>query len=131
MKKMEFQLLNKNPKGWKTGDCVVRALAAANNMSWESTYLMLCEVGLKKCRMPNSKHTYEQLLKDYGWTKFKMPKHENGSRYTVRELIDKYPEDRIVISMANHLTFADKGTLIDLWNCGNKSVGNYWIKGGK
>ena len=30
--------------------------------------------------------------------------------------------------MANHLSFIDKGTLVDTWNCGSKSVGNYWIK---
>lgn len=129
---MEFVKQNINPKGWKTDDCVVRALAKANNMSWESTYLMLCEVGLKKCRMPNSKHTYEALLKTYGWVKYKMPKHSDGSRYTVKELVDEKSNKRMVISIANHLTFADKGTLIDTWNCGGKSVGNYWIKeGGK
>lgn len=129
---MVFQLHNNNPKGWKnTGDCVVRAISEANHMSWESTYLMLCEVGLKKCRMPNEKHTYEQLLKDYRWVKYKMPKHEDGTRYTVKELIDENPTKRMVISVANHLTFADNGTLIDTWNCGLKSVGNYWIKEGK
>lgn len=129
---MEFIKQNINPKGWKTGDCVVRALAKANNMSWESTYLMLCEVGLKKCRMPNDKQTYEALLKTYGWVKYKMPKHNDGTRYTVKELADEKPNDRIIVSMASHLSFIDKGTLVDSWNCSNKSVGNYWIKeGGK
>lgn len=126
---MEFKRTNLNPKEWKhEGDCVVRALAAANNMSWEKTYSLLCEIGLKKCRMPNSKYTYEQLLKNYDWIKYKMPKHSDGRRYTVKELADEKPNDRIVVSMANHLSFIDKGTLVDTWNCGNKSVGNYWIK---
>lgn len=125
---MEFNKVNINPKGWKTGDCVVRAIAEANNTSWECTYLSLCEVGLKKCRMPNDKPTYEAFLKSCGWIKYKMPKHQDGTRYTVRELADKYPTKRIIVSMANHLSFIDKGTLVDLWNCGSKSVGNYWIK---
>ena len=129
---MEFKKENINPKGWKTGDCVVRACALANHMSWESTYLTLCEIGATKCRMPNEKHTYEQFLKDRGWVKYKMPVWYDAfgkkHRYTVKELINEKPDKRIIISIANHLTFADNGTLIDLWNCGSKSVGNYWIK---
>lgn len=28
---MKFKEYNNNPKGWKTGDCVIRAIALANN----------------------------------------------------------------------------------------------------
>lgn len=129
---MEFKQTNLNPKGWKTGDCVVRAIAAAENLSWEVTYLFLCEVGGKKCRMPNDKQTYEQFLKDRGWIKQKMPVWYDAfgkkNRYTVQELANEFPDKKMVISVANHLTYVDKGTLIDTWNCGRKSVGNYWIK---
>lgn len=129
---MEFKQHNINPKGWKTGDCVVRALAGANNMSWESTYLTLCDIGANKCRMPNDKATYEAFLKQRGWTKYKMPVWYDAfgkkNRYTVKDLVDEYPNRVIVISVAHHLTYANKGTLIDLWNCGSKSVGNYWMK---
>ena len=125
---MIFQKTNINPKDWKTGDCVVRAIAQVNNTSWEVTYQQLCEIGLKKCRMPNDKQTYEALLKQYGWVKQKMPRHADGTRYTVEELIDELPKKTLIISMANHLTCAKAGTLIDTWNCSQKSVGNYWTK---
>lgn len=125
---MIFQKTNNNPKEWKhEGDCVVRAIASANHTSWEVTYQQLCEIGLKKCRMPNSKSTYELLLKEYGWIKQKMPRHTNGKRFTVEEIIDVVRKP-MVISMANHLTYSDGAALIDTWNCKNKSVGNYWVK---
>lgn len=124
---MIFQKTNINPKGWKTGDCVVRAIASANNTSWEVTYQQLCEIGLKKCRMPNDKQTYEALLKQYGWIKQKMPRHGDGTRYTVEELVDTI-RDKMVISVAHHLTYSDGVSLIDTWDCRYKSVGNYWIK---
>ena len=129
---MEFRKENINPKGWKTGDCVVRAIAGANNMSWEVAYLQLCDIGAKKCRMPNDKQTYEAWLKEHGWVKQKMPvwydAFGNRNRYTVKALADEYPDIKMIVSVASHLTFVDKGTLIDSWNCGSKSVGNYWIK---
>lgn len=127
---MEFVKQNLNPKGWKTGDCVVRAIANANHTSWESTYLALCDIGAEKCRMPNEKHTYEALLKEYGWIKQKMPRHEDGSRFTVRELVEQH-NGPMVISMAKHLTYAINNTIYDLWDCGSKSVSNYWTKNEK
>lgn len=129
---MEFVQFNANPKGWKTGDCVIRAISKATNMSWEVTYRMLCEIGEKKCRMPNDKIVFEACLKERGWIKQKMPVWYDAfgkrNRYTVRELSNEFPEKKMIVSVAHHLTFVDKGTLIDTWNCGSKSVGNYWIK---
>lgn len=124
---MIFQKTNINPKGWKTGDCVVRAIAQANNTSWEVTYQQLCEIGLKKCRMPNDKQTYEALLKQYGWVKQKMPRYADGTRFTVGELVEQY-NGPIIISMAKHLTYAIGNTIYDTWDCSGKAVSNYWIK---
>ena len=125
---MEFVQFNANPKGWKTGDCVVRAISKATNTSWEVTYLRLCEIGASKCRMPNDKIVFELLLKNLGWQKHKMPRHSDNSRYTVRELADEFPTDEMIVSVAHHLSFVSYGTLIDTWNCGSKSVGNYWTR---
>ena len=61
---MIFQKFNANPKEWKReGDCVVRAISVANNVSWQVTYLQLCELGEKRFRMPNSKPIYEEYVK--------------------------------------------------------------------
>lgn len=129
---MEFKKFNANPKEWKgEGDCVIRALCTGMNQTWEETYLDLTKLGLKKCRMPNSKRTYEAYLEQKGWIKHKMPRHDDGSRYTVRELIDESPNMKAIISVANHLTYVDTGTLLDTWDCSRKSVGNYWTKGGE
>lgn len=124
---MEFKKYNKNPKQWKhEGDCVVRAISTAMNQTWDETYMELCYLGRKKCMMPNSKKLYEAYLKQMGWEKHKMPRHLDRSRYTVAEIIDENKNRTMIISMANHLTCAVDGTLIDTWDCRNKSVGNYW-----
>lgn len=126
---MEFIKLNVNPKGWKTGDCVIRALTTASELDWLEVYDTLCEIGRKKCRMPNDKIVYEKFLQDQGFINCKMPRHADNSRYTVKELIDEIGEGNIlVINIANHVTVAVNDKLIDLWNCGSKSVGNYFKK---
>lgn len=126
---MEFIKRNENPKGWKTGDCVVRALTTATEMDWLDVYDELCQIGRKKCRMPNDKITYEKFLTDHGFTNCKMPRHSDNSRYTVNELIDEIGEGNIlVMNVAHHTTVSVNDKLVDLWNCGGKSVGNYFIK---
>ena len=136
---MEFELINKNPKGRKVGDCVIRAIANAECREWDTVYMRLCSIGLRKASMPNSKEVYEQYLKDNGWCKYKQPRKEDGSKYTVGEWGDYmaerlyYKDTVMLVTMANHMTMIglDYGNAVieDLWNCKNKCVSNYWLKG--
>jgi hypothetical protein len=125
---MLFEKYNANPKGWKTGDCVVRALATATGYSWQEVYEILCQKGLKKCRMPNDKIIYEEFLQEEGFIKMKMPRKSDNSRYTINEFVEINKKENMIVSVAKHLTYVSQGKLIDTWNCGRKSIGNYWIK---
>lgn len=124
---MNYINYNKNPKQWKhEGDCVIRAIATAESKDWKETYQELVEVGLKHCRVINSKQAYEQMLKKHGWIKWRQPKHVDNTKYTVAELIAEYPDKLLIISTRNHLTVAVKGYLVDTWNCSNEYVNNYF-----
>ena len=128
---MNFFRYNSNPKGWKTGDCVVRAVSTAmeasyRQESWSSVYSDLCAIGAKKCRMPNDPHIYGQYLKDHGFIQMKQMKHENGTKYTIEEVINAYPDDVLLIHCAHHLTCAVRGNLYDTWNCMYRTAGKFW-----
>lgn len=43
---IEFQ---NNPCGRRVGDCAVRAISKALDVSWESAYIMLAMNGLQMC----------------------------------------------------------------------------------
>ncbi len=123
---MQFIKTNPHPAGKKTGDCVVRALAIAEDKNWLDVYDRLCKIGRRLYKMPNSKDSYEDFLTSWGWVKQKMPKQPNGKRYTVKMLAEKHPEGRMVIATTGHLTVVLNGDLYDLWDCSKKSVGNYY-----
>lgn len=125
---MRFIKYNANPKGWKTGDCVVRALAGATQQSWDTVYEDLCKIGAKKCRMPNDLLVYSSYLKEKGFEEKKQMKHENGKRYTIGEIVETYPNSIVVMNCAHHLTLAIAGHIIDLWNIDYKTGGKYWLK---
>lgn len=127
---MEYYKMNANPKEKKTGDCVVRAITLATTKSWEEVLTDLFNIAIEEKEMLNSKKCYEKLLENYGFIKYKQPRFSDRTKYQVRELADALPKSEIVISVANHMTYVSKGTLYDTWDCGRKSVGNYWIKAG-
>lgn len=139
--------LNINPKGLKTGDCVVRAIAYAMDKDWDEVYNDLCTLGFKMKRLPNEKQVYEKYLQQQGWEKHKQPRtyeYSNGyaknmKKFTVDEFMDMMSfENRclgkgnIIVSVANHLTCIEvnnwKYEIVDTWGCGRKCVGNYWTK---
>ena len=60
---MAYINYNANPKGLKTGDCVIRALSKATGKSWDEVYAELCEIGYKKKKLPNNDCVYKAVLK--------------------------------------------------------------------
>lgn len=143
--------INLNPKGIKACDCVIRAIAYATEQPWDKVYTDLTAIGFKMKRLPVEKQVYEKYLEMLGWEKNKQPRKHNGFKYTINEMIENmnYREccfetgeimtsvgDRIIISVANHLTCIAKNEygnfeIVDTWDCGRKTIGNFWTKGGK
>lgn len=123
----KFAYHNQNPKGRKTSDCVVRALSFALEMPYEEVLKELFETQLKTGYCLLDKQCYERVLAAHGFVKIKQPRHENGTKYLVRE-IDTLTNARCVISLANHLTAYKDGFIFDLWDCRTKTIGNYYVK---
>lgn len=121
---------NINPKGWKCGDCVIRACAKATGKSWDETYERLCEIGFKKKRLPNDDCCFNKFLEDEGFTYMKQMKDEFGNKMTVRELADYYKDGNyaLVIHTRRHLTCVLLGDVIDSWNTSAQIAGYYYIK---
>jgi hypothetical protein len=129
---MIFAKYNNNPIKKKGIDCSVRAVATGTEQSWDQVYQDLCGIGFTLKDMPNSKEVIEKYLSIKGFTRMKMPKKEDGTKYMVHELVDKMRMKTrkvyMVIQVANHFTASIDDELIDTWNCGDKSVYNYYIK---
>ena len=126
---MEFIQFNNNPKKKRGNDCVVRAISFATQTLWEDVYMMLAKIGVKKALMPNNDAVWKFYLKTMGYVQQKMPKREDGTRYTLKEFSDEIAEDgkTYIVSIAKHLTVIKNKKLYDTFDCSKKSVGNYWV----
>lgn len=129
---LQYLERNVNPKNRKTGDCSTRALVSVLNISYEDCLKLQMEESLKCYYDPTSKQVMERVLKRFGYIKMSQPKKSDNSKYEVRELdqiINKNILTKgVLVTVANHHTAIVGNQIIDIWNCGRKCVGNYYIK---
>lgn len=123
-----FHFHNENPRGRRTGDCVIRAIGRASGDGWDKTFDGLVEVGRRIKSELAWKDCYEKYLAEQGWIKGKQPRKEDGTKYTVAEWCRKHRRGCMVVSVSNHLTCIIDGKCNDIWNCTGKTVLNYWTR---
>lgn len=125
-----FNYYNANPKNRITSDCVIRALAVFLAKDYYTVYKELYDTSIKTGYMVNDKKNYEKYLKDQGIEKRKQPRQADNTKYTGKEFIRDLTKanQRYFISIGGHHVTAIKNRQInDIWDCSNKSVGNYWV----
>lgn len=129
---LKYKELNVNPKHRKTGDCSTRALCGVLNISYEECLKLQFEESLKCYYDPTSKQVIERVLAKFGYIKMPQPKYLDGTKYEVKDLdkILTYDElsNGVLVTVANHHTCVRDDYIQDIWNCGRKCVGNYYVK---
>lgn len=123
---------NVNPKGRKTGDCSTRALVGTLGITYDEALKLQTEISLKTYYDPTSKQVMERVLAKFGYVKMAQPRKWDNTKYTVSEmdeiLTKKEMQEGVLITVANHHTCITGGHIQDIWNCGYKTVGNYYVK---
>ena len=85
---MEFVKFNANPKGRKTGDCVVRAICTALNESWEEKIQkVMKDSNTKKTAGYQSEHKNYEFIIDNEKYYFDIIKDELRCKRHNREMI--------------------------------------------
>lgn len=123
---------NVNPKGRKTGDCSTRALVGTLGITYDEALKLQTEISLKTYYDPTSKQVMERVLAKFGYVKMAQPRKSDNTKYTVCEmdaiLTKKEMEEGVLVTVANHHTCITGGHIQDIWDCGYKTVGNYYVK---
>jgi hypothetical protein len=131
---VNYEKQNVNFKNKKTGDCVTRALVTATGLSYREVAKIQFDLWMKTGFETCDKKTYSKILEDLGFIKHKMPKRylpSGNKRYTVGEINELVLATEVaLIDLAHHCTayLGDTETIIDIWDCRSKSIGNYWTR---
>ncbi len=126
-----------------TGDCVVRAIAIADELPYERVYERVADLNSKlnwkyggvghertarKGLMPK---LLRELLEKNGWTW--TPTMHIGSGCKVHLRADELPPGRLIVRLSGHVAAVIDGVIHDLYDCsrdGTRCVYGYWKKEG-
>lgn len=116
-----------NPTGRKAGDCTVRAVSKALDMSWEGAYLSLVLNGLQMGDMPSSDSVVGSVLRQNGYHREAVPK-SCPDCYTAEEFCKEYPTGTYVLFFGGHVATVIDGCLFDAWDSSEEVVQYFWTK---
>lgn len=117
-----FRYLNLNPKNIKTGDCVIRAIACALDISWDEASDLLYH-NAKKCYCEMSEFTcYSRMLDNMPF----LERISVSSNELVSDFINNHKYGTFLVRMDGHLTCVKNGYIYDIWNCSNEEITAVW-----
>lgn len=120
---------NANPVGKRCGDCTVRAISAAMQKDWQTTYLGLCLQGFIMCDMPSSDSVWGAFLRRKGYKRTAI--EEEAETYSVRDFCKDHAEGTYILSISGHVVCVRDGNYFDSWDSGNEIPIYYWERKNK
>ena len=118
---------NPNPVQADAGDCAVRAIAKALDISWEEAYAKLSMAGYLMGDMPNADWVWGSVLRQNGFIREIVP-NTCPDCYTVAEFCHDNPRGVYVVKSENHVATVVDGNLFDSWNSERKVPIYYWTR---
>ena len=124
---MGYVSVNPNPLNNDTGDCVIRAIAIAENMEWDDVYLELMLEGFIQKDMIESNKLWNSYLRRKGYTRHIIP-DTCPDCYTIRDFAMEHPVGTYILGTGSHAVTVRDGNYLDSWDSGNKVPIYYWKK---
>lgn len=117
---------NNNPCGKSVGDCAVRAVSVALNISWYDAFDLLCSEGKRTCDMPSADAVWGAVLRSNGFRRYAIP-NSCPDCYTAEDFCRDHPQGVYVLAFGGHVaTVQNGGILVDSWNSSMESPIYYY-----
>ena len=114
-----WQEFNNNPCGRNVGDCAVRAISVALDISWEEAFALLADAAYKMCDLPSSDAVFGAVLRQRGFYKAIIP-NSCPVCYTASDFANENPEGIFVVGFGGHVATIRYGVLYDSWDSSNE-----------
>ena len=115
-----YKFYNKNSQGNFVNDCVVRAIATAEHITWDEAYDKLSDLAQREGTLLDDSRFVENYLDNT---------YERVSHYakTVGEFAGEYPVGTYLVTMPEHITVVVNGTVHDIFDCRQKEMWCAWL----
>ena len=124
-----YKEYNPNPEGRNTGDCVIRAIAKAMDITWDDAFFAVMAEAFMIKDMPSSNAVWGSFLKNNGFKRFVIPDYCPNC-YTVKDFCDDYFKGIYILATGTHVVAVEDGDYYDSWDSGNEIPTYFWRKNG-
>lgn len=119
---------NPNPvRSDPVGDCAVRAVAKALDITWEDAYARLSASGFLMGDILNSDAVLAAVLRSNGFRRGTVD-NDCPDCYTVADFAEDNKDGIYVVKSDNHVATIIDGNLFDSWDSSNRVPLWYWEK---
>lgn len=124
-----FKYYNPNPRNRNgVGDCTVRAISKALDISWDKAYIDLVLQGYLHADMPSSNIVMNSYLHSQGFSRHVIDDKRCSDCYTVRDFAEDHPEGTYILGTGTHVIAVIDGIYYDSWNSGDEIPQYYYKK---
>lgn len=116
-----------NPTGRTVGDCAVRAVSKALDISWEAAYIMIASNGFTMGDMPSSDSVWGSVLRQNGFYRKAIP-NTCPDCYTAEDFARDNPIGTFVLGFGGHVATIVDGYLYDSWDSSKEIPVYVWFK---
>lgn len=122
-----WRQFNNNPVGRSVGDCAIRALSAALDVTWEDAFAMAAANGFAMGDMPSGNSVWGAVLRQHGFYRYNLPE-TCPACYTFGDFATDHPQGTFVLGTGTHCATVRDGVLLDAWNSENEPVSFVWYR---
>ena len=122
-----LEFYNPNPVGRMVGDCAVRAVSKALDISWEDAYLKMCKNGFLMGDMPSSDTVWGAILREEGFKRSIIP-DSCPQCYTAEDFANDNPKGTFVLGFGGHCVCIKDGIIFDSWDSSKEIPTYVWHK---
>ena len=119
---------NPNPIGRSVGDCAIRAVAKALNITWEEAFALIAKDAYLMGDMPSSNSVWGAVLREHGFYRAAIPDFV-GDDYTAEDFCQDNPHGVFVLGFGTHVATVVDGDIYDSWDSSKEIPQYYWFKG--
>ena len=136
MKRKRFVYYQPNAKDIedKFGDCTIRALSKALDVSWLEAF----DKTIPICREAQVSNIFDappkvrtKLIERLGFTYTGVSNKRGSTRPTVYSFAKNHPEGRYIANVAHHVVAVVDGKYYDTWDCGDCCMYGYFERIGE
>lgn len=110
-----YRYFNSNPNGRMVGDCAVRAISAAFDVSWDDAFDALAHNAKLMGDMPSSDSVWGALLRQMGFVREAIP-NSCPDCYTLEDFAVDNPKGVFVVKTSDHVVSVVDGCILDSWD---------------